>query len=303
MPMRMRVAILAALAVAALAGPARACPWPASYPGDDAPKEQLAQWMAGGAIAAGLPGELPVMAALVESGMQNLDYGDAANTGFFQILMSIWNTGKYAGYLEHPELQLQWFVDRALEVRQRRLAEGAPDPLPDERLWGEWIADVERPAEQYRYRYQLKLEDARTLIGPACPGESAPSPGGTAPPAPVEADIVAPALSVSGARAQRVLRRGAVVLQARCPAEACSASATATIRVPGAKKALRLAARKRAIGAGQAATLRLVLDARARAAVRHALHARRVLTAKVRIAVADAAGNQAIAGRNVRLTG
>jgi hypothetical protein len=52
-----------------------------------------------------------------------------------------------------------------------------------------------------------------------------------------------------------------------------------------------------------ATTLRLALDARARAAVRRALHAHRVLTAKVRIAVADAAGNQAIAGRLVRLTG
>ena len=29
---------------------------------------------------------------------------------------------------------------------------------------GEWIADVERPAEQYRSRYQLKLGEARSLL-------------------------------------------------------------------------------------------------------------------------------------------
>jgi hypothetical protein len=37
--------------------------------------------------------------------------------------------------------------------------------------------------------------------------------------------------------------------------------------------------------------------------VRRALRAHRGLTAKVRVAVADAAGNQTIAGRSVRLTG
>ena len=37
------------------------------YPGDDAPKEQIAAWMARQAHKAGLPGELPIMAALVES--------------------------------------------------------------------------------------------------------------------------------------------------------------------------------------------------------------------------------------------
>jgi hypothetical protein len=300
--MRLRVAILAVLAGAALAAPAQACPWPASYPGDDAPKEQLGQWMAGG-VGAALPGELPVMAALVESGISNLGDPDAANTGFFQIPTRIWDTGKYAGYLEHPELQLQWFVDRALEVRQQRLAAGGPDPVLDEDVWGEWIADVERPAEQYRGRYQLRLPQARALIGPSCSAAGGPPQGGgvEAPPAPV--DVVAPVVRVTGARAQRVLQRGALLVAATCPAEACVASAAATIKIPGARRALRIAAGKRTLGAGASATLRLVLDARARAAVRRALRAHRGLTAKVRVAVADAAGNQTIAGRSVRLTG
>jgi hypothetical protein len=170
-----------------------------------------------------------------------------------------------------------------------------------ETSWGDWIADVLLPAQQYRYRYQLELANARALIGPACPVAGAPPPGGT-PQAP-GADTVAPVLRVAGARSQRVLHRGAVVVKARCPAEACTASATATIAVPGAKRALRLTSRKRAIAAGGTKSLRLVLDQRARAAVRRALRAHRVLTAKVRIAVTDAAGNRTIAGRTVRLTG
>ena len=31
--------------------------------------------------------------------------------------------------------------------------------------WGDWIADVERPAAQYRGRYQLRLGEARGLLG------------------------------------------------------------------------------------------------------------------------------------------
>jgi hypothetical protein len=304
--MRMRVAILAALACAAIAGPAQAaCPWPASYPGDAAAKNQLAQWMAGGSAAAGLPAELPVMGALVESGLTNLNYGDADTAGYFGMRKAVWDTGKYAGFLDHPELQLQWFVDQAQVARAKRIALGQQDPVLVESVWGDWIADVLLPAAQYRYRYQLQLANARALVGPACPAGGPPPPGGgmQEPPAPVSADTVGPVVQVAGARSQRALHLGAVLVQARCPAEACAASATATIAVPGAKRALRLTSRKRAIAAGGTQTLRLVLNAKARAAVRRALRAHRVLTAKVRIAVADAAGNLTIAGRTVRLTG
>jgi hypothetical protein len=33
--------------------------------------------------------------------------------------------------------------------------------------YGEWIADIERPATQFRGRYQLRLEEARKLLGGA----------------------------------------------------------------------------------------------------------------------------------------
>jgi hypothetical protein len=52
---------------------------------------------------------------------------------------------------------------RADGAIRRRVARSLPidDPTQD----GEWIADVERPAGQYRGRYELRLEDARDLLG------------------------------------------------------------------------------------------------------------------------------------------
>jgi hypothetical protein len=135
------------------------------YPGDFAPKTEIAQWMAEGAAKAKLPPELPVMAALVESELTNLNAGDADSVGFFQMRTSIWNQGPYESFPEDPELQLQWFVDRALEVRERLLAAGVPpSTFLDPPRYGEWIADVERPGQRYEGRYQLRLDEARTLI-------------------------------------------------------------------------------------------------------------------------------------------
>ena len=37
----------------------------------------------------------------------------------------------------------------------------------DPRQYGEWIADIERPAAQYRGRYQIRLDEARALLGHA----------------------------------------------------------------------------------------------------------------------------------------
>ena len=67
----MRRVLLVAIAAATLAAPAPAgaadC---VTYPGDDAPQQTLAVWMAYGAAVHGVPGELPVRAALVELGRQ-----------------------------------------------------------------------------------------------------------------------------------------------------------------------------------------------------------------------------------------
>ena len=83
------------------------------------------------------------MAALVASNLTNIKGGDRDSVGFFQMRVGIWNQGKYAGYPDKPELQLQWFVDQALAAGKTRAAAGidAKDP----KSWGDWVADVERP--------------------------------------------------------------------------------------------------------------------------------------------------------------
>ena len=132
-----------------------------SYPGDDASQPELATWMGAAAQRRGLPPELPVMAALVESHLTNLGYGDADSVGFFQMRLGTWNSGDYAGYPDRPELQLKWFLDQADAVKRQRAAAGKPlGPAS----YGDWIADIERPAAQYRGRYQPQLADARELL-------------------------------------------------------------------------------------------------------------------------------------------
>jgi len=133
-----------------------------SYPGDSAPPQDVAAWMAGQARKRGLPPELPIMAALVESGLRNLDHGDADSLGFFQMRSGTWNQGVYAGYSEHPERQLKWFLDQAEAVKQQRASAGKS--VDDPNGYGEWIADIERPRADYRGRYQPRLADARDLL-------------------------------------------------------------------------------------------------------------------------------------------
>jgi hypothetical protein len=147
----------------------------------------VAHWMASAARAAGLPGELPVMAGLVESGLRNLPYGDADSVGFFQMRLSVWNGGAYEGFLTDPDLQLQWFTDHALAVRATRIAAGDGTFGGDPATWGDWIADVEQPYAGYRGRYQTRLDEARTLLAlPApsvAPFQMALTVGGPAAPA------------------------------------------------------------------------------------------------------------------------
>ena len=132
---------------------------PLQYPGNDASSQQIAQWMGANAQQAGLPAELPVMAALTESGLRNLDYGDRDSVGFFQMRTSIWNEGPYAGFLQHPELQLKWFISEALSVKR-----SDPSLADSPSSYGDWVADIERPAAEYRGRYQLQLENAQALL-------------------------------------------------------------------------------------------------------------------------------------------
>ena len=100
----MHWAVCAGFVVLFATGPANAqsppCSFPTDYPGDQASREEIAAWMAARAAAAGLPPELPVMASLVESGLQNVGGGDADSAGFFQMRVATWAQGPYAGFSE-----------------------------------------------------------------------------------------------------------------------------------------------------------------------------------------------------------
>ena len=111
------------------------------------------------------------MASLVESGVKNLNYGDADSVGFFQMRVGIWNKGAYAGFPEKPELQVKWFLDQAEAVKKQRIARG--QSVTDPKQFGDWIADIERPAAQYRGRYGLRLGEANGLLGHAADAPAA----------------------------------------------------------------------------------------------------------------------------------
>ena len=78
---------------------------------------------------------------------------------------SIWNEGPYKGFAAQPRSSAE-VVHRpggggeAAADRRGRRGYGN-DPAH----WGDWVADIERPAEQYRGRYQLQLGTARGLLG------------------------------------------------------------------------------------------------------------------------------------------
>ena len=97
--------------------------------------------MGADAVARGLPPELPLMAALVESGCATA-VRDADSVGFFQMRTRFWNQGEYAGYPDRPDPQLDWFVDHAELERTRRIAKGLGTT---ELEFGEWIATGRGP--------------------------------------------------------------------------------------------------------------------------------------------------------------
>jgi hypothetical protein len=240
-------------------------PCPALYPGDDASKERLARWMARAAAERGLPRELPVMAAIAESGLRNLR-GDSYH-GFFGMQESL-----------RPQLQLNWFLDSAAAVRQRRVAQARPDPADDEQAFGIWIADVERPAPENRSRYQTHLAQARELIAGKCA-------------APVSADTTPPLLLSRIPDRQRPLAAGGLVVSVRCLDQDCLAGAAASV----GERTRRAAVREPA--AGGYTVLSVPVPRRAR----RALRAGRSVRALVTVCAADAAANVRTQRRSVLL--
>jgi hypothetical protein len=251
-----------ALAQGGVPAPDFSEPCPALYPGDDAPRERIARWMARGAADRGLPHELPVMAGIAESGLRNLR-GESYH-GFF---------GMHESLPRRPELQLGWFLDTAELVRRRRVAEGRPDPAQDPADYGLWIADVERPAAENRGLYQQHLEEARELVAGRC-----------APPA--ATDSTPPRLRLRIAARQGT---GSVTGRTSCD-EDCLVGIAIAFTVAGRERT-----RSYAAGASGAFTLPLPR------AVRRALAGGRALRVRVTATAADTAANAATRSRTVRL--
>lgn len=310
------VAILLLL-TGAPAAQATPCTTVPVWPGAAAPRQAIAAWMATGATAAGIPGELPVMGALAESGLTNVSGGNLDVAGYFGMRVSVW-LGAYPGFPDHPEVQLQWFTDQALIARAARAARGIDNSDPN--TWGEWVADVERPAEEYRGRYQLQLVNAQALVAAGCPPPAAPpapppplavAPADTTPPQelataqagapPPAADATPPAVTLSGPARERLTRAGRVRVRLRCPYEACRASVRASLAVAGRRRVLSLPTARRLLGAGQARTVTLTVGRAARRVVTRALRRGSAVRARLRITVTDTAGNVTSRARVIRI--
>ncbi|HEX6714149.1 MAG TPA: hypothetical protein VF066_12220 [Thermoleophilaceae bacterium] len=286
------------------------CVYPSAYPGDNAAKATVAAWMAGAAGDAGLPGELPVMAALVDSGLKNLPQGDSTTAGYFQIRVDIWNKGDYAGFPDHPTLQLQWFIDQAQAMRQRAIAAGNVAYGRDPSTWGMWAADVQRPAEQYRGRYQLRLEDARALIASGCaapdpaapPSDPAPSEPGSPPPRDPDAQLIPdsllPRLALQARRHQDAGRSGALAVTAACSNERCLMRVAASVAVPG-RAIFRMSAPPVQIGRGERRTFQLKLSSRLRRLAVTSARKKACPLAAIRVVAANAGGYRSSASRTV----
>lgn len=252
-------------------------PCPAVYPGDGAARERIARWMARGAADRGLPHELPVMAGIAESGLRNLR-GESYH-GFFGMDESL-NAGDYRGFPRNPDLQLRWFLDTAGLVRQRRVAEGRPDPAEDERAFGLWIAGVERPAPENRTRYQQHFGEARKLIAGKC---AAPASDDTAP----------PRLELRIAARQHPLAAGGIVLSVRCPDHDCLAGASISVGTR-TRRAAAVQPRERGF---------TTLTAPVPRSARRDLRAGRSVRAHVTAIAADQAANMTPRHRLVTLVG
>jgi hypothetical protein len=243
-------------------------PCPVVYPGDGATKQRIARWMARGAALRGLPDELPAMAALAETGVANIRSPDRRYVGFFQMDVKGWNRGEYRGYPHNPDLQLRWFTDHAVVVRQRAIAEGNAEFGRDEGRWGGWIGVVENPGAPVRVHYQRRLEEARALVG----GDCRPT-GSTA-------DVTAPTLRTRAMRRQH----GSITVRMRCPAEPCMAAAI----VLDAKGRRRGHTGAVAVQAGASTMLSLM--------------SRRAAALRVQVTAVDEAGNAAFSSRHVSFT-
>ena len=152
---------------------------PDAYPGDSAPREQIAAWMAGQAR------EARAAAAAAADGLAGR-VGDEEPQLRRRRLASgssrcASGSGTRAPTPATPRSPSCRSSGSSIRPR-RSSASGSPraSRSTDPNQFGEWIADVERPAAQYRGRYQTKLEEANGLL--ASRARAAAPPRAVAPP-------------------------------------------------------------------------------------------------------------------------
>jgi plastocyanin len=124
------------------------------------------------------------------------------------------------------------------------------------------------------------------------PGPS-PSPGDPT-------DTLSPGVELGGAKTQRVVRQGGVVVKVETT-EAATVTAGGTVNVPPPARLYRFRRTTRPTAAAGEMTLRLRLSRKALRAVRKGLTYRRRLTALVRVTATDAAGNRTVRSRRIAL--
>jgi beta-glucanase (GH16 family) len=150
----------------------------------------------------------------------------------------------------------------------------------------------------------MQVDYVRVWADPAGPASTAGPPAPAPPlPAPPAADTTAPSAKLLGGTSQRL--RATVPVTISCPDESCLAAAAGTVRVPRVGRArattYSLRAHATTVVKGTNATVRLKLSAPAQVAIRRALRARRRVVVKLRVRVADGAGNVRPLTRQVRL--
>jgi hypothetical protein len=111
-------------------------------------------------------------------------------------------------------------------------------------------------------------------------------------------------LDLSGDRTQNLRRK--VKVTAECPIEDCEVVGRATVRVPtprraGVSRKFSLKKVKKSLPRGLPKKLRLKLKRRARRAIKRALRHGRKVRVKFRVTATDAAGNESIRKRKVKL--
>lgn len=126
----------------------------------------------------------------------------------------------------------------------------------------------------------------------------------SAPPAPPATNPADTSVALtSSAKKTQSLKKKAITVTVTCGQEACTATASGTINVPGASAAKRFKLKKvtRSLAAGQTAKLKLKLGKKVRGAAKRALRRGKRVTAEIKVTAKDSAGNSATKNLNVRI--